>query len=90
MNIKELRDNIDCIDKQIIELLEKRFIVCKDIGNQKVIVNRNIDDNNRENYIINNIRSQSYEYSDSIVEIYKAIFNQSKIVQKNNSHLINK
>ena len=35
MDIKELRNNLDEIDKELIGLLEKRMDLCKQIGEEK-------------------------------------------------------
>ena len=36
MELRDLRDQIDAIDKQIVELYEKRVDVCKEVAEYKI------------------------------------------------------
>ena len=44
----ELRDKLDVIDEQIVELYEKRMAICEEVGNLKIDAGRKIFDKHRE------------------------------------------
>ena len=73
MTLKDIREQVDKIDDQIVPLLEKRLKLAKEIRKYK----KEILDSNRENKILDKIKS---EY---IKDIYKTIFKNSKEVQRN-------
>ncbi|NGX63055.1 MAG: hypothetical protein KR126chlam6_00461 [Candidatus Anoxychlamydiales bacterium] len=74
MSLENLREEIDEIDDQIIDLLERRLNIAKDLIKYK----KNVTDITRENEILAKIES---EY---IKNIYKTIFENSKKVQRKN------
>lgn len=45
----ELRDQLDVIDKQIVELYEKRMKICEEVGETKIRDGRKVFDKQREN-----------------------------------------
>ncbi|MBQ8802368.1 MAG: prephenate dehydratase [Tyzzerella sp.] len=45
----ELRDQLDVIDKQIVELYEKRMAICEEVGETKIRDGRKVFDKQREN-----------------------------------------
>tara|TARA_B100001175_G_C19500580_1_gene637845 strand:+ start:1377 stop:1649 length:273 start_codon:yes stop_codon:yes gene_type:complete len=83
-NIRDLRNKIDQIDKNIFDLLDKRFSICKEIGKLKLLNKVNIDDPDRENQIIDTINSimDGRVTKDEIKEVFEPIFNISKKKQK--------
>lgn len=78
-----LRSEIDQIDSSIIELLDKRLRVSRKIGTVKRLQGTAIQDNSREQQILQRIENNSFDsrVKNSIGSIYKEIFNQSKSVQ---------
>ena len=74
MSLENLREEIDEIDAQIIDLLERRLNISKEIISFK----KQVTDLTRENEILAKIES---EY---IKDIYKTIFENSKKVQRKN------
>lgn len=78
------RKQVDKIDSKVVPLLLTRFKITDEIGHYKRIHNLAILNNKREKEILNSLKKnlQTTEDSDSIVEIYKQIFKQSKIRQK--------
>ena len=44
----ELRDKLDVIDEQIVELYEKRMLICEQVGEIKIDAGRKIFDKQRE------------------------------------------
>ena len=83
-NIRDLRNKIDQIDKNIFDLLDKRFSICKEIGQLKYLSNINIDDPHREDQIIDTINSimDGRVTRGEIEEIFEPIFLISKKKQK--------
>lgn len=78
--IKRLRNTIDEIDDQIMELLDKRFAVTKEVGVVKKTLSVEILDSNREETILN--KTSKYSHSPQILSIYKHMMNISKSQQK--------
>lgn len=77
--ITELRQDIDLIDDQIMELLDKRFFVTKAIGEEKRTISKSILDNKREDSIFD--KTTKYSHYPEIKSIYKYIMSVSKSQQ---------
>ena len=77
--IKELRKEIDKIDREIVNLIVKRMEVSKDIGKSK----EKITDKSREMTVIINALNTSEEKLDPtfLRELYELIIAESKRVQ---------
>ncbi len=73
--INVLRSEIDLIDQKIIDLLNKRFTICKEVGIIKKENEINVLDKNRENNILDELNKNSIY---SISPIYQEIFKISK------------
>jgi chorismate mutase len=70
--LKQLRDKIDELDNQIIELLEKRFKVTNKISTYKKENNINVEDKNREQNILKKTKSDKVKLTfQKIFEINK-------------------
>lgn len=78
--IAKYRTEIDEIDDQIMELLNKRYDLSIKIGIEKKQVKTHVFDQNREQYIIN--KASKYSHSPQIEEVYKTIMNESKTLQR--------
>lgn len=87
-DLKSLRAEIDDIDKQIVELIDKRMKVSLKVGELKKENNIPIFDAKRENEVIKEKIKllENKELSGLIADIYNDIMHTSKILQK---HLIN-
>ena len=85
MNLKEHRDNIDILDRQIVELLEKRFDYVKLVADYKLKNDMEIFDNKREGAVLNKIEAltKNSEYIPYTRDVYADIMNSSKNLQKN-------
>ena len=81
MDIKDLRKEIDEIDREIVPLLEKRFLVIDAVKRYKKKNNISIQDSNREQEILSNIRPSKKEFKKYLDEIYKSILKESKDYQ---------
>lgn len=79
-NIQKLRLEIDKLDNQIMDLLEKRFEVTKQVGIEKSKQNKVILDSNREQLILD--KTSKYSHSPQINKVYKYMMNISKNQQK--------
>ena len=70
--LKQLRDKIDELDNQIIELLEKRFKGTNKISTYKKENNINVEDKNREQNILKKTKSDKVKLTfQKIFEINK-------------------
>lgn len=80
-DLRWYRSQIDEIDNKLIELLDMRLEVAKEIGNYKRENNLPVFNGKRENEIYERIREVAEE-KESIIEIYAEIMRQSKDLQK--------
>tara|TARA_B110000208_G_C11790782_1_gene437398 strand:- start:1281 stop:1529 length:249 start_codon:yes stop_codon:yes gene_type:complete len=78
MTLINYRDQIDSIDLTIIKLLEERLKISKQIGLYKKEKNLPILNQNREEYILNNLYENSDLNNNDIKKIYTKIFEISK------------
>jgi chorismate mutase len=82
--IIELRQIIDFLDDQMLDLLVQRFAVSIEIGEIKASSSINIDDPNREQEIINRLANklEGKLDRDDIAAIFGPIYHISKKLQK--------
>jgi len=85
INLNEIRNEINSIDKELVNLLEKRFNLVLLVGQYKVAHNLPIFDENREKIVIETCKNQleNKSYSNNIEEIYIQIMNTCKSIEKN-------
>lgn len=82
MELELLREQIDRIDNEILELLNKRFDYCVGVGEYKQRNNiKSVYDPKREQNIINRLKIEE-EYPGLVNAIWPAIMNFSKTLQK--------
>lgn len=74
--IVELREQIDQLDDQIIELLQKRFEVTDTVGEVKKTLKTSVYNPTREAVIYDKMKD------DSIKKVYQCIIEESKNRQK--------
>ena len=77
--INKLRDLIDILDNQIMELLNNRYDLSERIGELKSKTKAIILDVNRESIILG--KTSKYSHYPQINSVYKAIMNESKLIQ---------
>jgi len=84
-HIDELRESIDAIDDQLVELLEKRMGIVRQVAEFKKHNSVNVKDRNREEEIINRIvgNLKDETFGDSMAELMDAIFRISRKMQRN-------
>lgn len=79
-DINVLRSRIDHIDQQVMQLLDQRINICKEIGKQKKINQQAITDYSREEQVLS--KADKYDNPGGIKHIYSEIFKETKKVQK--------
>ncbi len=86
MQLKELRDNIDNIDFQILKLLNERYENALKISKLK----DKIEDQNREQEIFEKVKNNSFKLLDAsfITDVYKKIITYSRELQSKDLKLI--
>ena len=86
MKLKELRDQINCIDEQLLNLLQKRAKIAETIGSIKADTGTEIYVPHREGEILNRLKTQNLGIypEDAIDKIWTAIFDASRTVQNPN------
>ena len=84
-NILELRNLLDNIDKNILELLEKRMDIIRKVGSIKSKLNIPVEDINREEEIIKKLKniSKNNLTENQLKKIFQTVFDFSKIEQNN-------
>ena len=80
MILKEVRHKIDLIDKDVIELLKKRF----ELVEQIMDIKDSVEDKDRENDILERIKNyvENAKNRDFFTKLYKIIFEESKRIQR--------
>ena len=86
MTLDILRENIDIIDDQILDLFLKRLKCCEKIANLKAKSNIPILNEEREREVLMNISQKSDKYSDESQQLFSEIMSicrdrQYKIVK---------
>ena len=83
-DLNSLRNKIDKIDNEIIDLLNDRFNVVKEIGEYKKENNIPVEDKTREEIILQILDTKLSDspYKEEIKNIYKELFTQYKNKQK--------
>ena len=82
-NLKDLRDEIDVLDKQLVELLEKRMDIVVEVIKCKIQNNIPIEDTSREEEVLakNLNRVNNPDYKEVIKEVLKSVMDFSKVYQ---------
>ena len=82
--ILELRQKIDDLDEEIIQLLKNRMGISKAVGKLKEKLDIPVEDKNRENEIIDRLTKQAgiNLSEEQLIRIFTAVFKSSKQVQK--------
>lgn len=82
--LEKLREKIDFVDREIISLLEKRINIAIDIGILKKENSLAIFDEKREVEVLGKVNNtiMNKNFEKYIIDIYKVVIEQSKLVQK--------
>lgn len=76
----DLRSQIDEIDTQIMDLLDKRYDISIEVGNIKKETKTIVLDSNREKYILD--KTSKLSHSLAVKNVYIAIMDESKKLQR--------
>ena len=82
MEIKDLRDKIDTLDREIVKLLIERMGVSAEVAAYKIANNMPVLDKSREEALLEKIASLSGDMSEYTHEIYLEILRQSRAYQE--------
>lgn len=81
MTLNLLREEIDNIDNQILDLFLKRLQLCENIANLKASLNIPILNEKREHEVLSNISKKSGKYSDESKQLFSEIMSICKSIQ---------
>lgn len=83
MDLLELRDKIDVIDKQMVELYEQRMDICKQVAQYKIETGKKVFDRVREEEKIRKVKSYTNDefYSRAVEELFEQIMSVSRKLQ---------
>jgi len=90
INLDEIRDEINSIDKELVKLLEKRFNLVLEIAGYKAARNLPIFDSEREKIVIEKCKTQlvNKKYSKHIEKLYIQIMNTCKDIEREEIKLL--
>ena len=82
--ILRLRQKIDNLDEDIIQLLKKRMRISKEVGKLKEELDIPVEDKSRENEIIDRLTTKAGKNlsEEQLIRIFTVVFKSSKQVQK--------
>jgi len=82
--LKEYREDIDKIDRGLVELLNKRAEIVSNVKKLKSMRNMPLYDAKREEDLINNIikYNKGPLYNDNIIQIFESILRNVQILEK--------
>lgn len=81
MEIKDLRNKIDALDREIVKLLVERMGVSAEVAAYKIANGMPVLDKTREAALLEKIASLSGDMSEYTHEIYLEILKQSRAYQ---------
>lgn len=83
MELTQLRDEIDEIDRQIVALYEKRMAVCEEVANYKIDTGKKVFDRVREEEKIRKVKAMTHNdfNARAIEEVFEQIMSISRKLQ---------
>lgn len=83
MDLLELRERIDAIDAQLVELYEKRMDICKQVAEYKISTGKKVFDRQREAQKLERVRALAHGDFNArgIVELFEQIMSMSRKLQ---------
>lgn len=81
MNLDEIRQDIDSIDRKIVELISTRMNLSKAVAEYKIQNGKKVFDPEREQAIFEKVKNLGGEYGDAAKLIYGTIMEQSRALQ---------
>ena len=82
-SLEELRNELDRIDSQIIQLYEERMSVCEEVGEIKIEEGREVFDRNREQQKLAQVTREAKDpfYKKGLTELFEQLMSQSRKLQ---------
>ena len=82
-SLEELRNELDRIDSQIIQLYEERMSVCEEVGEIKIEEGRKVFDRNREQQKLAQVTREAKDpfYKKGLTELFEQLMSQSRKLQ---------
>ena len=83
MDLLELRNELDGIDKQIVELYEKRMSVCGEVAAYKIETGKRVFDREREKQKLEAVRGLTHNDFNAygVTELFEQIMAMSRKLQ---------
>ena len=83
MDLLELRDKLDLIDAQIVELYEKRMDICRQVADYKIEVGKKVFDKQRETEKLAKVKALTHNEFNShgVEELFEQIMSMSRKLQ---------
>lgn len=83
MDLLELRDKIDIIDAEIVDLYERRMDICKQVAEYKIETGKKVFDKQREREKIAKVKSLTHNAFNShgVEELFEQIMSMSRKLQ---------
>ena len=78
--INDLRQQIDILDDELMELLNRRYDVSEKIGEIKSNSKKAVLDSKREIYVLD--KAKKYNHREQLELVYKTIMHESKNIQR--------
>jgi chorismate mutase len=91
MTIEELRQRIDRLDEQLVELLNERAHCALEIGKLKKSLGLEVYQPDREAEVLRHVRSHGMETSsplegDAIVRVFERIIDEARRIERATAH----
>lgn len=82
-SLEELRNELDRIDSQIIQLYEERMSICEEVGEIKIEEGRKVFDRNREQQKLAQVTREAKDpfYKKGLTELFEQLMSQSRKLQ---------
>ena len=82
-SLEELRNELDRIDPQIIQLYEERMSICEEVGEIKIEEGRKVFDRNREQQKLAQVTREAKDpfYKKGLTELFEQLMSQSRKLQ---------
>ena len=83
MDLLDLRNQLDVIDREIVELYEKRMDICKQVAEYKISTGKKVFDKQREMEKLTTVKSMTHNEFNAhgIQELFEQIMSMSRKLQ---------
>lgn len=83
LDLGKIRDEIDLVDKQIIELYEARMKLCKDVAEYKISTGKQVLDRTREQQKLDKVKELASKEFDpkGVEDLFKCLMSMSRKMQ---------